>query len=301
MANPLADIWSFGPAAARPDGQLLVTLFADALVKAGDTDTTLLWYDGGKKLSMIGELPDLVRCVRATETGFVAVTEDGIVAWIDGGVISHRINLFDLNPAPRPFGPARSCHVDGDRVIVVGLNQTALACDRGTDRVTDVSAGLSPDKTRGLESVTGPAWNDLTGVDLGGGIWQFDGQRWRDSHSPVNAPLTSICPLPDGDYFAAGLHGTFVIGRAHAWKALEIPLRSINFYSVATRDGVLYAAGPRGVVSVQPDTDEAFAVEFDSPAPDTFYEVIASGELLWSIGPKDIVVNRAGRWKSLFQ
>ena len=60
MANPLADMWSFGPSAANRDNRVLVSAFDDALLELGSSFTTLLYFDGAA-MRVAGEVDDLVR------------------------------------------------------------------------------------------------------------------------------------------------------------------------------------------------------------------------------------------------
>lgn len=148
----------------------------------------------------------------------------------------------------------------------------------------------------GFEAVGGFAHDELYAAGWHGAIWHFDGTRWQQCLSPVDAILTALCCAPDGHVYACGQDGTLLRGRGADWEVLAQAVRD-DLWSLAWFGGALYAASAWAVYRLE--GDQLREIDFGADRPATCYGLSAADGVLWSIGAKDIMAFDGHSWSRI--
>jgi hypothetical protein len=298
MARQLSPVASFVTGSPRlaEFGYLVLTL--DELSQAKTRHSVLsLWVKG--QFARIEETAwhtaGLAVMTQPQEHA-VAVGDGGLaVAYgLRGYLVREQVATGASGPEGR--GPLRGVRAIDNKVYAVGMDRQAYVriAERNWQRIEQGLRGTPPGSAGGFESIDGYAANELYAVGWDGEIWQSDGFRWEQHASPTNVVLTDVCCAGDGSVYACGRRGLLLSGRGSSWRIIDQDVIGEDIWSLAWCGDALFLSTFDGVYAKRGDTIELVDMGDDDPA--TFYKVAAFGNLLWSIGAKDIMAYDGTAW-----
>lgn len=298
MASRIADGISF-ISGALVDRQLCFLLACDdeAAEKEIDHSVFLVWNRGRWKM-----VHDIVpwNCIGfCTEEGAghraLAIGEWGEIAELDsqGSCTLDVMRLQGAGPDER--GPLR-------KVRTIDAWRYACGTDRQVYRSKDgrMWESFGPanttqnDEISTLESIDGSSSSNLYAVGGMGEIWHFDGKRWTQQDSPVNAMLNDVMLGPDGSCYICGRSGTVVRGRNGVWNVIDHDFQGEDFWSAAWFSGEVYFASLHHLYRLHGDSLQL--VECGDLEAQTFYHLSSQKGALWSIGQKDLLAFDGSNW-----
>jgi hypothetical protein len=200
---------------------------------------------------------------------------------------------------PEGRGPLRGVRAIDNKVYVVGMDRQAYlrVAERSWQRIEQGLYGAQPGNTVGFESVDGYGPTEIYAVGWDGEIWQFDGVHWKQHASPTNLVLTDVCCGGDGSVYACGRRGLLLVGRGSAWTVIDQDVIHEDIWSLAWCGDTLYLSSFEALYAKRGDTIEV--VEMEEHDPTTFYKVVAFGNLLWSVGAKDVMAYDGTSWSRI--
>jgi hypothetical protein len=219
----------------------------------------------------------------------VLVGEDGDVRTYVGGVTTDEA----IRPAPVLIRNART--IDG-QVYACGMKRQVYR-RTGEGRWGDISAPVAAaTEAAGFEAIDGYGANDLYAVGWAGEIWQYDGRAWHERNSPTNVILTAVCCAANGKVYAAGQGGTLVAGRDDAWETVALDGDvTVDIWDLCWYHGKLYVATMTALYTL--NGHALVPVEFGKARPATCYSLSTTGDVLWSVGLRDVVSFNGTKWR----
>lgn len=191
-----------------------------------------------------------------------------------------------INGATADLGPLRRLRVLGASVLCGGSEGQLYALE------ASVFVALPRLRWRGeaqtIEDLAGTSASDVVAVTTEGrGAW-FDGSSWHDLEVPTTASLTSVCRVSADRFVLVGKAGTIVTGGRDGWRAVDATNPTRNYWGVAERAGVVYAAHLGGIDVLDDDHLRVLAIP---DAAQLEFTVLRNGpDGVWSFAGKTIGV-----------
>lgn len=222
---------------------------------------------------------------------FLAIGEWGFVYVIGGGEERVENSIQDGGFSPQTRGPLREVRaVNGGRAYAVGTKRQVYRRDAADRWVCiDQSMQRLADNMEDycFESIDGFSEEDIYAVGWEGEIWHFDGRLWERIESPTNLALYKIRCGKDGFAYACGQAGTLLRGRGVRWEVIQQQRTEEDLWGLEWFMGRLYVASTQFVYYL--DADDLELVDFADDVPSSCYHLSAIDDVLWSIGPKDLM------------
>lgn len=199
------------------------------------------------------------------------------------------------NPAVADIGPLRRIRIVGADVVCAGSGGQAYRLVE--DRFEALPGLVVAGRDTTIEDLAGSSRSDFIAVTSDGHAACFGGEGWTLLDLPVEASLTSICRLDDGDYAIAGKDGTVLAGAPGRWS--RVPQADIerSYWGIAADGADIYAAHLAGVDRVTGQGMVALEVE---DAGRLEFAVLRSGaEGAWSFAGTTIGRVRDGEWRTI--
>ncbi len=149
----------------------------------------------------------------------------------------------------------------------------------------------------GFESIHGFDQDDIYAVGWHGEIWHFNGQKWQQLDSPVNALLNRVYCAPDGKVYVCGPGGLLLRGREEIWEIVEQNDTDDDLWDIEWFNGKLYLSSLHALFTLE--GDELALVDTGDETPETCYHLDAADGILWSIGAEDILEFNGETWKRI--
>jgi hypothetical protein len=229
-----------------------------------------------------------------TEVFNVGVDGNVVVARLPGGPVSEAV---DTSPRGPNYSETLRCvRLIGGDVYVAGMarqcyRRTGNGVWRAMDAGTYVPRGQRTEAV-GFLDLDGSDSGNIYAVGYKGEIWHFDGTTWHQEDSPTGVALTKVLVAQDGYVYVAGLAGTILLGRHGQWDLLCKGESSEDFWGLAEYRGDIYLASNQGVHVIRDghlnNVDMGIQTEIS-----TAY-LHASDGVLYSVGPKDVVMTEDG-------
>ncbi len=170
--------------------------------------------------------------------------------------------------------------------------------------------GTPMDDTIALSVIGGPHENAIytAGYQYTAGfpprLFFFNGHQWRDIQLPKAAGRITNMHVTSADcIWLCGDHGTLLSGNAHdGFKSLATQSDRQLFTSVTEFEGCIYLASNLGLFVYDPAQPEAGMCKVSThlqPDLQDVNVVEARGQVLWSIGPKDIARFNGKTWERM--
>jgi hypothetical protein len=299
MGRLFGDIASYIGGAAINRGLAFFILTIDELNEKQVPHGHVIGWRAGRmqKLASLNWYPKAI--LPAADGSFVTVVGvHGEVAVIGAQGVTESEIVVD-GESPRKRGPLRAGTCVPGALVMVGMDRQAyMKPDKGTWQRMDAGLPASSDNRQGLEAVAGHSLDSLFAVGWQGEIWRFDGMRWQREDTPTHAVLTSVINAQNGVVYACGRRGLIVRGRENQWEALTTTGVVEDLWSLAEFQGAIYASSLHGIYRLT-DAGELDPVNGGPPDGATFHQLVTSPDLLWSIGPKDIIAFDGTTWRQL--
>lgn len=294
--NPYAREGSYiTGAVVRPDeGWLVLTI--DELVRRDIANSGVFYFQSGK-LHPVKPTRFRTRfcaCEGADGASLLLVGEYGECAVVSrqGTVTEEQIQVGGVVPEDR--GPLRSGLQVGSAVIVVGMDRQVYRREQpGQWRTMEAGLPAPTDAVCGLEAVAAGVRGELVAVGWDGEIWQHENGLWRQIDSPTNRLLTCICATPRGDFFAGGLRGLLLHGRADQWTVIDDSGCPDDIIGLVAVGDELYAAS---LLRLYRWNGVRLELVADDALPESFASFVQKGETVWSIGAKAVLSLAQGNW-----
>jgi hypothetical protein len=146
----------------------------------------------------------------------------------------------------------------------------------------------------GFESIHGFDQNDIYAVGWHGEIWHFDGTRWKQIDSPVNALLNRVYCAPDGQVYVCGHGGLLLRGCGEAWEIIDHQSTTEDLWDLEWFGGKLYLSSLSTLFTLEVDRLEL--VETGDEVASSCYHLDAADGIMWSIGAEDILQFDGTTW-----
>ncbi|MCP4744828.1 MAG: hypothetical protein GY874_01610 [Desulfobacteraceae bacterium] len=196
-------------------------------------------------------------------------------------------NIFN-NSSPQPtnprYGDIRSVSEIEGKAYAVGHTGAVYRLD-DLSTWTRIDDGLPEDFN--IEAIHGFNGSDIYAVGFEGKVWHFDGLAWKECDDmPTNIILNTICCAGDGNVYIGGHKGVLLRGRKDAWGIVDESHIEDDIWNLEWFKGKLYISTLHHVYCL--DKDQFHSVEFGGNPPKTCYHLSTDGNVMWSIGEKDI-------------
>jgi hypothetical protein len=227
----------------------------------------------------------------------IAVGEYGRgVVFVDGRARDDSVTTSGSDPENR--GPLRGgVTIDAD-VIVVGLHRQVYR--RVAGAWSTMEDGLPPvpkGTVAGYEAVTAFSSKEIYAAGWDGEMAAYDGATWRQIDSPTNLLMVAMCAAGDGQVYACGRRGLLVRGRGDEWEVVDHQSTVDDLWSVRWFQGALYASSMRTVYRFE--NGKFVPTDASSTGATTFYSLSSCPDVLWSVGPKDVVAFDGVQWQRI--
>jgi hypothetical protein len=234
------------------------------------------------------------------ERRFLALSQKGGHILRMGGGES---GIEELSPCMKGFkrkpGLMREIRgIAGGRAYAVGTGRQAYRRENtGVWRCIDQwSQTDSRELTRfSFESIDGFSEEDIYAVGWEGEIWHYDGKKFKQIQSPTNLSLHQVKCAADGLVYIVGKNGILIRGRDEQWEVIEQDQTTSDIWGVAWFQGCVYVATTQMVFGLANNNLER--IDFKEGAiPASCYHLSTTDDVLWSIGPEDIVEFDGKNW-----
>jgi hypothetical protein len=192
-------------------------------------------------------------------------------------------------------GIFRSVRSIKNSVYAVGMSALIFSMDRD-GKWKEINFNISRDKS--FEAVDGYSENDLYLVGWDGLICHCAQNKCNFEQSLTNVILTDVCCSPDGYVYCCGQQGIIIRGRDDEWEVMCRDEITEDFWAVTCFRGYIYLSTASFLYIL--DNGQLKRVKFGLDIPKTFYHLSAFGDdLLWSIGPSDLMAFDGEAWKRI--
>lgn len=304
MHEKLRDAVTFWDGIPLPDGVLLI----GGLDAQPDTDHTVVVRIRNNKKS-VWTLEWKARMALPLRDGAAFA----LLVGVDGETCSVSDNgLTELSPVPidareDKFGSLLGGRVVDDQAIVVGYCNQFLVRRPGMNWTAE-DAGLPgrsdmPGPMFGFEAVDGFSTGHLYAVGTRGSIWYRTDGTWHPVDSPTNVRLVAVHCADDGWVYACGQRGIVLRGRQNQWSVIAHDpdisylwgIARIGGQVIVSSNHVMYQVDETGLVPY-PFTDRN---PEDQHLPFSFFRLFHDGNLVLSVGPKDVLVLTPDTWRRI--
>jgi len=221
----------------------------------------------------------------------------GDIYRVGSGDVQEEAALASIPDGPKSFGPLRCIRAIDGRAYAVGMGRQVYV-RKGMDSWERMDAGVRTDRqhndVNSFETIHGLTASCLYAAGRRGEIWRYDAARWVQEDSPTNRIITDLWCAPSGDVFACGMGGTLLVRRGGVWRFIDHEATEDDFWSVREFNGRVYLATMRAVYELSGNS--VTPTHFGADAPETCFTLSVAGNLLWSIGAKNVFSFDGTRW-----
>jgi hypothetical protein len=295
MSGKFSDIGSYvaGGVFSRSSGVLALSI--DEMNARNVANSIFIGWDGsvtkplGRKLIYTKFLG-----IDQEQGDLIAVGEYGecIAISPSGTLTEESVSSSGSDPANR--GPLRGGVCVASSIVVVGMDRQVYLRRPGGAWST-LEAGLPSAETAGLgyEAITAFSFQEMYAAGWDGELVMFDGNKWHGIVSPTNQILVSLTTGTDGFVYGCGRNGLVIRGRKDQWEVVDNDVVD-DFWSITWFQEALYLSSMQGIYKLQGNS--LSPIDVSVTAAETFYALSATADVLWSIGPKDVIAFDGNTW-----
>jgi hypothetical protein len=221
----------------------------------------------------------------------------GDIYRVGSGDVKEESALAKLPDGPRSFGPLGCIRAIDGRAYAAGMGRQVYI-RKGMDSWERMDAGVCTDLQKidvhGFQTLHGLNANSIYAAGLRGEIWHYDGARWTQEDSPTNRIISDIWCSPSGTVFACGLAGTILVRSGGVWRFIDHDTTEDDFWAVREFGGKVYLATMRWVYELSGNS--VTPTDFGSDAPETCFALSVAGNMMWSVGAKNIFAFNGTQW-----
>lgn len=138
--------------------------------------------------------------------------------------------------------------------------------------------------------------DDLLAASIDGRMFRLEAGQWVDIGLPSSAVVNYIWRMPDGQFLACGLRGLIVRGSPGRALIVDHDFGFENFWSICELSGEIYVSSLSHLYQLLPSGELR---RVDPLGAATYHLLHAGGDVLWSIGGKDVLQLHQGRWSRI--
>lgn len=219
----------------------------------------------------------------------------GDIYRVGSGDIKEESALANLPEGPKANGPMRCIRAIEGRAYAVGMRRQVYV-RKGMDLWERMDAGVRIDHSTGqsFETLHGLSASSIYAAGRRGEIWHYDGVKWVQEDSPTNRIITDLWCSPSGSVFACGQAGTVLVRSGGVWRVIDHEATEDDFWSLREFGGKVYLATMQAVYELSGNT--VTPVDFGSDAPETCFALSVAGNMMWSVGAKNIFAFNGTQW-----
>jgi hypothetical protein len=187
----------------------------------------------------------------ARETLSLEMSHDGlraVSAGRDGVVQIHDLVHRTSHPVVELHAPAMARFADGDRLVVAWHDDRLVVIDLATGPATGRRRDIGvPSPIHDLEVVGATAY----WVDRGRALWRLDLAGGAPAEIPVEEPLTTLAPSPDGRWIAlGGEHHLFLLDRNDPTAIMQVTFGTTRELAWSSNTDTLAALVDDNVIAI---------------------------------------------------
>lgn len=300
MSGKYGDIGSYVLGCVQGPGQGFLVLSSDEMNARNIPNSVFLSCSGGVLKALVPKkIYTKFLAYDDSQSQIIAMGEFGKGARLPlgGGAVDESITSSGSDPENR--GPLRGGTLVDQTAYVVGMHRQVYArMSDGTWRRHE--SGLPPvpaGQVAGYEAIAGYSSSELYAAGWDGELVAFDGTNWRSVESPTNQIIVALAAGADGLLYGCGRRGLILRGRGDKWEAVVHDDSVDDLWSVAWFQGHAYFSSMRSIFRL--DGDHLTPVDVSPTQADTFYTLTASQQVLWSVGPKDVLEFDGAAWRKI--
>ena len=220
---------------------------------------------------------------------FVTVGVEGSVFTYDGD--EGRETLDEAEDGPSDLVTLRCGAIIQDELYVAGMLRYVYRRKNGGhwERIdSTVRLGPEVDEGRGFLVLAGNRADSIFAAGYAGEIWHYDGKIWSDLESPTNVALSGMAISPEGEVCVVGQLGTILLGSEDGWRLLVQEETEDDFWGAAYFAGQFIIASDTSLWRIEGDSLSKVDIDI-GPSETSFGQLSTNGEILWSVGEKDIL------------
>jgi hypothetical protein len=294
MNNDLLKNGSFVKAVIRDEETAYLICSNDKSTREKIAHAVLMQWDGGifGHIAVFDQYAAGIDVLRGSAPQMIAVSEYGNVVVFGSGE-SYNEKISGSIKGSGITYPLRCVKEIESQVFVAGANrQVFKRINRG--QWTQISPNQIPDSDIiAFEAIDGFSASDVYFVGWKGAIyWLHDGE-WNRVEPPTNLILTDVCCAPDGMVYICGQSGLLLCGKENQWQVINTEIKH-DFWSMQWFNGRLYLSTFYDLYVLL--GRELKAVDLRDFKNVTLFNLTAKGDLLWSVGAKDILATNGKDW-----
>jgi hypothetical protein len=218
----------------------------------------------------------------------------GDIFRVGSGDVKEESALAGLPDGPKSSGPMRCIRAIEGRAYAVGMGRQVYV-RKGMDSWERMDMGVRTDNDfNSFEALHGLSADSIYAAGRRGEIWHYDGAHWVQEDSPTNRIITDLWCAPSGTVFACGQAGTVLVRSGGVWRFIDHEATEDDFWSVREFNGKVYLATMTGVYELSGNS--VVPTDFGAEAPQTCFDLSVAGNVLWSIGAKNLFSFDGTRW-----
>lgn len=212
-------------------------------------------------------------------------------------------SLDEVDTGPRSpvhVGILRCISTIDNEVYVTGLGRQVykrLSSREWVRLDEEIVEPIGSEEINGFESIDGYSSNEVYAVGMNGDSWEFDGLNWKKIYGLTNVVLEKVVCAPDGFVYMAGQLGILIKGRRDQWEIVGQDICDDTVWDLAWFQDKLWLSTVNALYIYE--KNEFIKVDMKEFNKSSFRYLAGNDEVLWSIGSKDILVNKDGIWSAI--
>jgi hypothetical protein len=200
-------------------------------------------------------------------------------------------------------GPLRDLGVGSTgELIAVGAALQAYATSNLIDWA-DLNVPAPPTieeiARHGLESYSSFADQESYAVGWRGDVFKYESHLWSKLDLSTNLDLYAVSCALDGWVYICGDEGLIFKGRNESWQCIENDLTDEKLWDVAHIQGRTFVASDRLLYEIADNRLILASYTNDDHVPTLTHSLSAVGDIMWSIGSKQLFEFRDNSWSEL--
>jgi hypothetical protein len=293
------DAFSFTTGAIRNAERLYLLATEDKLAKKQIPHASVITWHNGKWGQENLQYSMISACVALKpKEQMVAVGVEGEASILGSGE-DLKEEVKDGKLSPKDRGPLQGVRAIDGVAWACGMGRQVYRRE-GPGKWICMDEGVRAAKGEGavgFKDIDGFSSKDVYAVGFKGEIWHFNGKTWKAVQSPTNLVLNDVCCAGDGTVYIAGYKGILLRGDSKKMEVIDHDSTKENLWSLAWYGKKLYASTLKRVMTLEKG-DALKMVDMDDPVTSA-YHLSTTGELLLSVGPKDVMRFDGRAWERI--
>lgn len=155
---------------------------------------------------------------------------------------------------------------------------------------------IGSEEIGGFESIDGYSTNEVYAVGMNGQFYFYDGVAWAQVNGLTNLALEKVLCAPNGSVYAAGQLGIIIKGRGPQWEIIDQDIIDDTVWDLAWFRDKLWLSTVNSLYVTEDDAIENVVL---GESNSSFRYLAGDEEVLWSIGSRDLFLNKNGVWNAV--